>query len=499
MAEDTAPHSPHGFSTGTALFLRGLAAVYFVAFASFWWQWRGLVGPEGLLPAQPYLDAVQEHLGAARWWRLPTLCWIFGADRFLDVLCGAGLLLSVALFLRIAQPLCLALLWLSYLSLAAPAQDFLNFQWDTLLLETGLLAVLLAPWRLRATGREEPPHVARWLLWWLFFRLMFMSGLVKLTSGDETWRNLTALAFHYETQPLPTWIGWWLHQMPDWFHRLSCAVMFAIELVGPFLLFGPRWLRHPAALAQIALQALIALSGNYTFFNLLTALLCLPFLDNGWWRRWLRVKQATGATGAPVHGSGDGAHRAPLQRWLLSSVAALLFTASLLVTLPSAFGRVRWPDWYLAAYRTVATTRSVNSYGLFRVMTQTRPEIVIEGSDDGREWKPYGFKWKPGDLARRPGFVAPHQPRLDWQLWFAAFAHPRREPWVHNLCAHLLRGTPAVVALLGDNPFPSQPPRHVRAVLYEYQFTTPAEKRRTGHWWKREPVDYYFPPMSARR
>ncbi|MDQ5977746.1 MAG: hypothetical protein QG602_718 [Verrucomicrobiota bacterium] len=175
-----------GFTIATDVFLRGLAVVFFVAFASFWWQWRGLVGPDGLLPAQPYLDAVREHLGAARWWRLPTLCWIFGAGRFLDVLCGAGLLLAVALFLRFAQPLCLALLWLCYLSLAAPAQNFLNFQWDTLLLETGLLAGLLAPWSRRATGREEPPRIVRWLLWWLFFRLMFMSGLVKLTSGDET-------------------------------------------------------------------------------------------------------------------------------------------------------------------------------------------------------------------------------------------------------------------------------------------------------------------------
>ncbi|MFZ5494898.1 MAG: lipase maturation factor family protein [Verrucomicrobiota bacterium] len=476
-----------GFSTAADLFLRTLAVVYFTAFASFWWQWRGLVGPEGLLPAQDYLDAVRQQFGAARWWRVPTLCWVFGAGWFLHVLCATGLALSVVLFLRILPPVCLALLWLCYLSLAPAGQDFLNFQWDTLLLETGLLAILLSPWGLRVRGRPEPPRLARWLLWWLLFRLMFMSGLVKLTSGDETWRNLTALTFHYETQPLPTWIGWWLHQMPVWFHRLSCAAMFAVELAGPGLLFGPRWLRHPAALAQIALQALIALTGNYTFFNLLTAALCLLFLDDGWWARWLRLKPATTETART------------LPRPVLLGVAAVLFPASLWTTAPSLFTGVRWPDWYLEVYRTVSAARSVNSYGLFRVVTQTRPEIILEGSDDGREWKPYGFKWKPGDLARRPAFVAPHQPRLDWQLWFAALAHPRREPWVHNLCVHLLRGTPAVTALLGDNPFPDRPPRHVRAVLFEYRFTTPEEKARTGRWWRREPVDYYFPALSLKR
>jgi hypothetical protein len=478
----------HGFSIGTDLFLRGLAIVYFIAFASFWWQWRGLVGPEGLLPAQPYLDAVKDHLGAARWWRLPTLCWILGAGWFLPALCAGGIALSAALLLRIRPGPCLALLWVFYLSLAAPAQDFLGFQWDTLLLEAGLLAVFVAPWNRESSQRTAPPRLALWLLWWLFFRLMFLSGLVKLTSGDETWRNLTALTFHYETQPLPTWVGWWAHQLPDWFQRLSCAVMFAIELVGPFLLFGPRWLRHPAVLAQIALQFLIALTGNYTFFNLLTGLLCLPFLDDGWWSRWRWWRPDLAVRPVRV-----------FPRPVLLATGGLLFFASLLVTLPAVFGGVRWPGWYAATYQAAAAFRSVNSYGLFRVMTQKRPEIIIEGSDDGREWKPYGFKWKPGDLARRPGFVAPHQPRLDWQLWFAALGYPQRQAWVQTLCAHLLRGTPAVLDLMGDNPFPDRPPRQIRAVLHEYRFTRPAAKGGSGHWWQREPVDYYFRPMSLKQ
>ena len=375
-----------------------------------------------------------------------------------------------------------------YLSLAVPGQAFLSFQWDTLLLETGFLALFLAPWQFRGRTRADPPRLARWLLWWLFFRLMFMSGLVKLTSGDESWRALTALTYHYETQPLPTWLGWWAHQLPAGFHRFSCAVMFAIELVGPFLLFGPRRLRHAAALAQIALQLLIAATGNYTFFNLLTVLLCLLFLDDAWWPRRL--------AGSPQ--PTEAASPRFLPRALLRALFPLAVGASLVITLPSLLPPRAWPGWYESAFRLLAATRSVNSYGLFRVMTKTRPELVIEGSDDGRDWRPYGFKWKPGDLARRPGFVAPHQPRLDWQLWFAALAHPRREQWMLNLCEHLLRGTPAVTRLFAENPFPDRPPRHLRVVLYNYTFTTPEERERTGQWWNRDPIDFYFRPMSLK-
>lgn len=487
------PAPPDGsgrYAIATDLFLRGLALVYLVAFASFWWQLPGLVGPQGILPAQGYLDALAAHLGAARWWQAPTLCWFFGAGTFLHVLCAAGVLLALAAFLRLAQAPCLALLWLAYLSLATPGQIFLSFQWDTLLLETGLLAIFLAPWRLVGRTRADPPRAARWLLWWLLFRLMFMSGLVKLTSGDDSWRDLTALTYHYETQPLPTWIGWWVHQLPAWFHRFSCAVMFLIELVGPFLLFGPRRLRHAAALAQVALQVLIAATGNYTFFNLLTVLLCILFLDDAWWPRRLA------GTADPAAGS------APAPRFLPRLAQAVLFpvllVASLIITLPSLLPPRPWPESYSAAFRVIAATRSVNSYGLFRVMTKTRPELVIEGSDDGREWRPYAFKWKPGDPGRRPGFVAPHQPRLDWQLWFAALAHPRREQWVLQLCEHLLHGTPAVTRLFAQNPFPDRPPRHVRVVVYDYKFTTPAERRQTGKWWRRDPEDFYFRPMSLK-
>ena len=325
---------------------------------------------------------------------------------------------------------------------------------------------------------------------------MFMSGYVKLASGDATWHGLTALTLHYQTQPLPTWIAWYAHQLPAWFQKFSCGVMFALELVGPFLLFGPRRLRLGAALALAAFQVIIALTGNYTFFNLLTVVLCLLFLDDAWWSRWFGI--APRLYSAALASRRAVSARPPLRRWTGRAVTGVFLAASLVVTLPSLLRLRSWPAWFVSTYRVVAVTRSVNSYGLFAVMTQTRPEIIIEGSLDGRTWTPYEFKWKPGDLQRRPGFVAPHQPRLDWQLWFAALAYPNIEPWMTPFFRQLAVNAPAVTRLLKTNPFAREPPRHLRAVVYEYQFTTPAERRRTGAWWKRTVVDYYLQPTALR-
>ena len=487
-------HQSH-YSAGSAIFLRGLAVIYFIAFASLWWQLSGLIGPHGILPAQPYLDAVAKQLGAVRFWYLPTLSWLFGAGVFLHFLCAGGLLLAVALFLRLAQPLCLLLLWLFYLSLCSAGSVFLSFQWDALLLETGLLAVFLAPWG-RAGHRPEPARLARGLLWWLLFRLMFMSGYVKLASGDASWRHLTALILHYQTQPLPTWLAWHVHQLPAWFHQLSCLVMFALELIGPFLLFGPRRLRLGAALGFIIFQGLIMLTGNYTFFNLLTIALCLLFLDDAWWARWFGLAPRPHMAVAFDRRAAFFPH--PWRRWFRCAGFGGLIAASLVVTLPNLRRGVSWPGWFASVYRLVAVTHSVNSYGLFAVMSTSRPEIVIEGSRDARTWETYEFKYKPGDLKRRPGFVAPYQPRLDWQLWFAALAYPRYDPWMANFLRQLGANNPAVTRLLGKNPFAKEPPRYLRAVLYDYQFTTPAERERTGNWWKRTITAYYLQPTPVR-
>ena len=486
------------FSFGAAVFLRLLAVVYFVAFASLWWQLDGLIGPDGILPAQGYLDSVSRQLGANRFLYLPTLCWFFGGGVFLPIACAAGVLLAVALFLRFVSPVCLLGLWLLYLSLCGVGQVFLGYQWDALLLEIGLLAVFLVPWRWRAPRRYEPPAFARWLLWWLLFRLMFMSGFVKLASGDPAWRHGIALLYHFETQPLPTWIAWYAHQLPAWFQRVSCVVMFALELGAPFLLFGPRRLRLAAALGLIVFQLLIAITGNYTFFNLLTIALCLLFLDDAWWSRCLGLAPRFLFLAGVAAGRRDDNSQSQRWRSVRWVLFVAFFAASLVVTLPDLLRIRSWPGWFVAANRAVAVTRSVNSYGLFAVMTTRRPEIIIEGSRDGSTWAAYEFNWKPGDLKRRPGIVAPYQPRLDWQLWFAALDYPDYEPWVAPFLRKLAANTPAVTCLLKTNPFATEPPRFLRAVVYDYEFTTPAERERTGAWWKRSRIGYYLPPTQVR-
>ncbi|MBS0664577.1 MAG: lipase maturation factor family protein [Verrucomicrobia bacterium] len=476
------------FSFSAWLFLRALAVIHAIALVSFAVQWRGLIGPHGLLPAGEFLQAVAQQQGSAAWFELPTLCWWLGAGRAIPILCGTGLGLAGLLFAGIAPVLCLAGLWVIYLSLCGVGQVFYGYQWDALLLETTLMAIWLAPWSLRPVWRRfEPPALGRWLMVWLLFRLMLMSGAVKLLSGDVTWRDGTALLYHYETQPLPTPLAWYAHELPGWFHRISCLIMFAVELAGPFALLGPRAVRHAAALAMIALMALISLTGNYTYFNLLTAALCLLALDDAWWQRILQR----------VPPPPDSAVRtAPV--WPLRCFAGLALVLTVLGSLPR-LGAPALP-WSFA--RTVQEVtyplRSFNGYGLFAVMTHPRPELLIEGSDDGHDWKAYELPAKPGSLTRAPAWVAPYQPRLDWQLWFAALESPDQNTWVLNLCVHLLRGTPEVLDLFAVNPFPVRPPRFVRVVRHEYQFTDAELRTRTGAWWRRSPVDVYVGPLSLR-
>ena len=483
------------FAWAAWLFVRLLAFVHLIAFASLWVQLEGLVGPHGLLPATPYFTAVRQQLGAAAYAELPTLCWVFGSDGFLQVLCGVGVGCSLLVFAGVAPAAGLFVLWVAYLSLNYAGQIFFHFQWDTLLLETTLVAIFIAPWRLLPLWRlHEPPLVARWLGGWLLFRLMFLAGVVKLTSGDPTWRNLTALTFHFETQPLPTPLAWFAHQAPAWWQRASCAGMFVIELVVPFFLFGPRRLRHNAALLTVALMIAIAATGNYTFFNLLAVTLCVLALDDAWWRSVLpsRISRLPFVAALPV------AAPSRWQRRALVPFAVFAFGFTFLQVVSALLPAVPLFPGYRAVASAVTPFRSFNNYGLFAVMTNPRPELVFEGSNDRIDWRAYEFPHKPGDLARRPTWVAPHQPRLDWQLWFAALGSASQDRWVIMLCEHLLRGNPTVLRLLAHNPFPDAPPRFVRVVRYEYHFTDSATRASTGHWWRRSPIDFYIPAASLR-
>jgi len=463
--------NPDNYTVAKAVFLRALAVIYCIAFVSLWTQITGLAGKNGILPASTFLGLVAQRFDWQRYWLVPSICWINSSDLFLQCLCAAGAVLSLLLFTGRFQAIILFLLWLLYLSLCAVCGDFLAFQWDVLLLETGFLAILLI----------SQQRVALLLMYWLLFRLMFSSGMVKLLSGDPTWRNFTALNFHYETQPLPTWIGWYAHQLPSWFQELSITVMFGAELVIPFLIFFPRRVRFTACFILIGFQILIFLTGNYCFFNLLAISLCLLLLEDTHWPEWIRkwIRQP-----ATLH---------PWSVWPVRGAASILFLLSLMELSGTLHLAKYWPQSIVQIYRAVSPFRTVNGYGLFAVMTTTRMEIVIEGSMDGKEWKGYEFKYKPGDLRKRPSFVEPHQPRLDWQMWFAALGNYQSNDWFIPFCYRLLDGSPAVLSLLEHNPFPATPPKFIRAVWYQYHFNTIAGKRSKGEWWTREFKGAYSP------
>ena len=485
-------------------FLRALGLTYLVAFASLWVQVDGLVGSNGVSPLNQFLPAVYERFGRSSYSLLPTLCWFDSSNGFLHFLCGGGVVLSLLLILGIAPALSLVVLFVFYLSLTIAGQTFLSFQWDILLLETGFLSIFLAPWRL--WPRElmwllRPPNAATpvsrpalFLLKFLLFKLMLMSGMVKLTSGDDCWWNLTALDYHYWSQPLPTVFAWWADKSPEWFKHFSVAFCLVVEIIVPFFIWAPRRPRLIAAGLMIFLQIVIAVTGNYCFFNLLTIALCLLLIDDS-------VARALRAAPDKRAKNVSAAFRTaePLQDRLCSYAAI----AVVIVTLPinawlifSAFKpHEEWPRPLIAIYGRLEPFRIVNGYGLFRVMTKERGEIVIEGSADGIEWLPYEFKWKPGDVMRTPGWCAPHQPRLDWQMWFAALGSYRENPWFGRLIVRL-EGSRDVSRLLAKNPFSHEPPRYIRAMFYRYRFTTLRERSETGAWWKREELREYLPKVS---
>ena len=488
---------PYTYRASRWLFLRLLGVVYLVAFLSLAFQITGLVGAQGLFPVGEYLSQARTTYGPGVWRLLPTLLWLNSSDTALRALTLGGAGLAGLLILDIAPIVVLPLLWLAYLSLVVAGQDFLAFQWDGLLLEAGLLACLWAPAGWMPTFRlseREPSRVVRWLLWLLLFKLTFLSGLTKLLSGDPTWRNLSALDFHFQTQPLPPWTAWYAHHLSGGVHRLMTLAMFVAELVVPFTIMAPaplRRVRIAGAFLMIAFQLAIAATGNYGFFNLLAIVLCLPLLDD---QRLGRV--------LPVPRDPPQAE-SPFRRVLVGAVAAVLLVLSTLssvreaaYTVPAAGGREFVPAWAEDVLGAFAPFRAVNGYGLFRVMTTERPEIVVEGSRDGVEWKAYEFRWKPGDPARRPGFVEPFHPRLDWQMWFAALDPQGYRPLLESLIEHLLEGTPEVLGLLEGNPFPDAPPKYIRLKYFRYFFSSPEERASSGAWWVREPRGNLTEPVA---
>ncbi len=506
-----------------AIFIRLIAAIYLLAFLSAAAQMKGLYGEHGILPIRSYL-AHEGNLFV--FITNPTIFWFNSSDEFLVLVPLIG---AVAAALAMLGVLCgptLFICWFLYLSIITVGQEFMSFQWDILLLETGFLAMYFSTWRpldyfwstAKKNGMEsgdggssnrrrpyissgEPSVVLLWLNRWLLFRLMLESGLVKLRSGDVTWRDLSALYYHFETQPLPTPIGWFFQQLPHFIMILGTILVFSIELFVPFMIFGNRKIRAWAALLLVFLQLLILLTGNYCFFNLLTIALCLPLIDDK-----LIVDGLTKISRGRLKHSLESLSVTcvPKARTLVYWMRqAAMFPAVILIVLVSSVrtsgsltGFVGFPEPVVAITALASPWHIASTYGLFAVMTTTRPEISVEGSMDGVEWKEYVFKYKPGPLNRTPPIVAPHQPRLDWQMWFASLGTVFDNQWFLAFVQRLFENSPDVTALLETNPFEKEPPVYIRAQVYQYHMTDIPTLLKTGNWWKKEYDCPYLPAIK---
>ncbi len=472
-------HEPPRHDLVAFLFLRLFGLIYLAAFVSFAVQALGLIGSHGILPL-PELTEAARQLGWTRFFRMPMLFWLNDSDAAILAVCWAGVVFSLHLTLNILPRLSLLLIHALYLSLFYAGQAFMGFQWEIFLLETGFVAIILS--------FATTPGI--WLLRWLLFRFMFMSGVVKLASGDPNWWNLSALSYHFLTQPLPTPVAWYAARLPAGALEFATGATFFVELVLPFLFFAPRRLRFFAAFGTLLLEACIFATGNYNWFNLQTMLLCLALFDDAALARVLpgRLLPWLGARALPREPRRPGA--------IAVGALALVTVFCSVVQLDERFGGDP-PGLARAVDEFIGPLHLVGAYGLFAVMTTARHEIVLEGSMDGSEWREYAFPWKPGDVMRAPQWNIPHQPRLDWQLWFAALDDPRRVSWFPRFLERVLRNEPDVMALLAKNPFPDQPPVFVRALYYDYTFAS-AEEKANGQWWDRRLIGVYFPAARLK-
>lgn len=472
-------YGPPCYDLVSFVFLRLLGLIYLSAFVSFGVQALGLIGSHGILPIADLVKLIGNSAGAERFFVMPMLFWINSSDLAIRLVCWTGAGFSLFLIFNVLPRLCLPALYVLYLSLLYGGQVFMSFQWDTFLLETGFLALLMS--------FAQTPGI--WLLRWLLFRFMFMSGVVKLLSGDPNWWNLSALSYHFFTQPLPTPLAWYAAHLPPSVLRFATGGVFCVELVLPFLIFCPRRLRFFAAFGILLLQICISLTGNYNWFNLQTMLLCLLLFDDAALQNCV-PRRLVRALSRRIR------RRSSKIVPIVVGACGLLLVFLSLVQMDVRFGGSP-PAALREADQLLEPMRMVSSYGLFAVMTTERHEIVMEGSDDGVEWREYDFRYKPGDVARRPPWNIPHQPRLDWQMWFAALDDPRRVNWFPHFLERLLENEPAVTGLLEKNPFAAKPPQYIRAQFYDYTFSS-AEEMRTGLWWRRRSVGLYFPVVHLK-
>jgi len=512
------------------ILLRALGLIYYSAFLSLAFQIKGLIGPQGILPAGNFLREVWQQFGRVGYWYAPTLLWFSSERHMLTGLCWVGMIASVLLVLNLWPRGMLAICFVCFLSFVSAAQDFSAYQSDGMLLEAGFIALFFAPrgWR-PGWGEASPPSRASWfLLIWECFRIYFESGVAKIMGGDPEWRNFTALDDYYQNGPLPTWIGWYMQHWPHWFHAATAFGTLALELALAWMLFLPRWFRIACFCIVTPWQIGIILSANYTFLNYLVLVLGFLLLDDRLLERFLprrwradfqsrqEEKRQLGCRTPNEALNENGAEQeikpivseSSRRNWegtlrmqwaaLKLALTAVMLTWILYATTAQMIWMVKPLGLPTTPVSALEPFRIANRYGLFAMMTRGRYEIEFQGSDDGQTWLAYPFRFKPQDPAKAPGIYAPYQPRFDWNLWFASLSTWREEPIVPRTEQALLKGSPDVLRLFAGSPFPKKPPRQVRAVLWHYWFTTPEEKRATGMWWRREQLGLYAPTLERQ-
>ena len=472
------------YSLVRQILLRGLGCIYVFAFLSMHNQVLALIGENGILPLVDYLRALLRHYGTGIVLETPMVFWLAANDRLLELACLAGTLSALALTFGYWQRLSALVCWCLYLSLFYAAQLFTGYQWDLLLLEAGFAALLLP-------GRGG--LIAIFCMRVLTAKFMFMAGYAKLLGADPVWLDLTALNYHFQTQPLPTALAWYAHQFPETILKAGVIATFVVELVFPVFLLGPRRPRHLAAGACILFELAILATGSYNFFNLLTIVLLMAAFDDQALHRFLRaIKIVRGNQLRSTYGLGRAS-----SPFAVRAVACLLIMLSL-IGLSEMLVPGKMPQAVSSVQEFLAPVRISNRYGLFVDMTTARREIIIEGSAEGREWLEYVLPYQAGPLARAPRLATPHQPRLDWQMWFAALGSAGNNPWFGSLLQKLLEGNREVLSLFQHNPFPEQPPRYLRARSWKYRFTTPQEREESGHWWVRTQATIWHPVVSLK-
>ena len=512
------------------LFLRALGCIYFSAFFSLVFQIRGLIGPEGILPANEYLRAVAHSLGYSRGlWFAPTLLWLASGPHMLAALCWVGMGASLLLVLNVWPRGMLGICFVCFLSFVSAAQDFSGYQSDGMLLEAGFIALFFSPPGFRpGMGMAAPPSRASlFLLQWEWFRIYFESGVAKIIGGDPEWRNFTAMDEYYQNGPLPTWIGWYIEHLPHWFHASTVFATLALELALVWMLFLPRRWRIACFFIVTPWELGVIFTANYTFLNYLVLALGFLLLDDRFvrqflpqrWKGFFVASATTGSEGNPTASEAsepDKEREASAEptrpehsRWQ-SSIGSLRQQVKILklsfvsVVLSWIFYATAveliWMFWALplptAPVEALEPFRIANRYGLFGIMTRGRYEIEFQGSEDGKTWVAYPFRYKPQDPNTRPGIYAPYQPRFDWNLWFASLGSWREYPIVPSTEVRLLSNDNDVLVLFEKNPFPHEPPRQVRAVIWQYWFTTMSEKRTQGLWWRRQFLGLYAPTIE---